>query len=102
MSSIIVQNILQRLSQLKAEVRLKYKAELKGLFGSYVKGTQHKNSDVDILVDFLSGADLFDFIALYCISFETYTFMMTIRSPQSFAGCPQMIADSYAKSVVFI
>jgi len=39
---------------------------------------------------------------LYCISFETYTFMMTIRSPQSFADSPQIIADSYAKSVVFI
>jgi len=28
--------------------------------------------------------------------------MMTIRSPQSFADSPQIIADSYAKSVVFI
>jgi hypothetical protein len=42
------------------------------------------------------------FVFLYCISFETYTFMMTIRSPQSFADSPQIIADSYAKSVVFI
>ena len=39
---------------------------------------------------------------LYSISFETYTFILTIWSPQFFAGCPQMIADSYAKSVVFI
>ena len=57
-------NNMQRLSQLKAEVRAKYKADIKGLFGSYVKGTQHKSSDIDILVDFLNGADLFDFIAL--------------------------------------
>jgi len=28
--------------------------------------------------------------------------MMTCRSPQSFAGCPQRIADSCAKSVIFI
>ena len=32
---------------------------------------------------------------LYYVSFETYTFMMTSRSPQSFA-------DSYTKSVIFI
>jgi len=42
------------------------------------------------------------FVFLYCISFETYTFMMTIRSPQIIADSPQIIADSYAKSVVFI
>jgi len=38
----------------------------------------------------------------YCVLFEIYTFIVTIRSPQFFADCPQMIADSYAKSVVFI
>jgi len=27
---------------------------------------------------------------------------MTIRSPQSFADSPQIIADSYAKSAIFI
>jgi len=41
-------------------------------------------------------------LILYSISFETYTFILTIWSPQFFAGCPQMIADSYAKSVTFI
>jgi len=55
-------------------------------------------------------------LLLYSISFETYTFIVTIWSPQFFAGCPQMIiwspqffagcpqmiADSYAKSVTFI
>ncbi|MEK7841570.1 MAG: nucleotidyltransferase domain-containing protein, partial [Deltaproteobacteria bacterium] len=40
-------DILQVLSGLKAEVRQKYRAEIKGIFGSYVKGEQKEGSDID-------------------------------------------------------
>ena len=30
------------------------------IFGSYVRGEQHKNSDIDLLVDFPDGLSLFD------------------------------------------
>jgi len=35
-----------------------------GLFGSYVRGTQKKRSDIDILVSFDREIDLFDFLDL--------------------------------------
>ena len=35
-----------------------------GLFGSYVRGEQKKNSDVDILVEFCETPGLFTFIRL--------------------------------------
>jgi len=41
---------------------MKYKAEILGIFGSYVREEQNKESDVDILVRFLEGATLFDFV----------------------------------------
>ncbi len=34
------------------------------IFGSYIRGDQTKNSDIDILVDFPRGKSLFDFIDL--------------------------------------
>lgn len=34
------------------------------IFGSYVRGTQRKDSDIDILVDFPKGKGLFDFVGL--------------------------------------
>lgn len=34
------------------------------LFGSYVRGEQTKDSDIDILVDFPKGKSLFDFVGL--------------------------------------
>lgn len=35
-----------------------------GLFGSYLKGEQKVTSDIDVLVDFEEGADLFSLVGL--------------------------------------
>ncbi len=56
--------ILKILSNLKGEIRQKYKAQIKGIFGSFVRGEQKETSDIDILVDFEEDADLFDFTGL--------------------------------------
>jgi len=52
------------LGRLERQIRKEYKAEIIGLFGSYVRGEQKAESDVDILVRFLQGATLFDFVGL--------------------------------------
>ncbi len=56
--------ILRILEQLKGEVIKKYKVERIGLFGSIIKGEQREGSDIDILVKFKEGADLFDLLGL--------------------------------------
>ncbi len=44
-----------------------------GLFGSYVKGSQHKDSDLDLLVDFFPEQETFDnLIAVYDILEKTF------------------------------
>ncbi|MEA3500274.1 MAG: nucleotidyltransferase family protein [Candidatus Marinimicrobia bacterium] len=58
------QIILKNLKSSKEIVRQQYKAELKGLFGSYARNEQTKNSDIDILVKFLPEATLFDLSGL--------------------------------------
>ena len=57
-------DILETLESLKDEVRQKYKAELKGIFGSYSRSEEKKDSDLDLLVDFMEGATLFDLAGL--------------------------------------
>ncbi len=52
------------LKNLEEEIRKEYKAEVIGLFGSYVRGEQKKDSDLDILVRFHEGATLFSLIGL--------------------------------------
>jgi predicted nucleotidyltransferase len=53
-------HIVEILSNLKNEVRQQYKADLKGIFGSYARGDAKKDSDIDILAEFQEGATLFD------------------------------------------
>ncbi len=48
------------LNEIKALVRKEYKAEILGIFGSYVRGEEKDKSDLDILVRFLEGASLLD------------------------------------------
>ena len=48
----------------KDEIRRRYRAEIKGIFGSYARGDFHADSDLDLLVDFDAGADLFDLVGL--------------------------------------
>ena len=56
--------ILTLLKGVKEEAREKYNAEIKGIFGSYVRGEATEQSDIDVLVDFKEGADLFDLVGL--------------------------------------
>ena len=46
------------------EIRRRFRAEIIGLFGSYARGEETPESDVDLLVRFEEGATLFDFVGL--------------------------------------
>ncbi len=59
-----IHEILAKLESLKPELKQRYKVREIGLFGSWVCGEQHEKSDIDILVDFEEGADLFDWMGL--------------------------------------
>ena len=58
------EEILEVLNGVKEEVKREYKVEIKGIFGSYARGDDREESDVDVLVDFEAGADLFDLVGL--------------------------------------
>ena len=56
--------IAEILGNLKVEARLRFKAEIKGIFGSYVRGQQREGSDLDVLVEFDEGANLLHLVGL--------------------------------------
>jgi len=58
------QSILENLKRLRPVVHNRFRADIKGIFGSYARGEQDAGSDIDMLVDFDAGADLFDFVGL--------------------------------------
>jgi len=58
------EQIIKILKELEKPIKNEYKAEIVGLFGSYARGEQKEGSDVDIMVRFIEGATLFDFVGL--------------------------------------
>ena len=52
------------LDKYRDEIKREFKAEIIGVFGSYVRGEEKPESDVDILVRFKEGATLFDLVGL--------------------------------------
>ena len=63
-NKISTSEILSILASLKAEARQQFKAEIKGVFGSYVRSEQKPGSDLDVLVEFEEGANLLDLVGL--------------------------------------
>lgn len=57
-------DIVSALASLKAEVREHYKAEIKGIFGSFARDEDQAESDIDILVEFYPGATLLNLAGL--------------------------------------
>ena len=60
----MIAEIQNTIAEAKDEIRGRYKAEIKGIFGSYARGDFHEDSDLDLLVDFDEGANLFDLVGL--------------------------------------
>lgn len=58
------QQILDTVAALKPEMARTYKVRSVSLFGSAARDQHGPGSDVDVLVDFAEGADLFDLVGL--------------------------------------
>jgi hypothetical protein len=56
--------ILTTLRELRPTLIARYKVREISLFGSFVRGEQGSSSDIDLLTEFESDADLFDWIGL--------------------------------------
>jgi uncharacterized protein len=64
MSTMTAKILLDRLRKLKPQIMERYRAKQIELFGSFILGEQSEISDIDVLVDFEEGADLFDLMGL--------------------------------------
>lgn len=58
------EELLAALRAMKPEIESRYKARGLALFGSFSRGEQDPQSDVDVLADFTAEADLLDLVGL--------------------------------------
>lgn len=66
------EEIIKILKEADEEVQHSYKARIKGIFGSFVRGEEKAESDVDVLVTFEEGANRLtwlDFLSFWKTSF---------------------------------
>lgn len=57
-------DVLSRLRALQPDLRRRYPIRSMGVFGSYVRGEQREDSDVDVLVELGEGMDLIAYAGL--------------------------------------
>jgi uncharacterized protein len=69
MNSLETINVLKKLQPV---VKKKFKAKIIGIFGSTARNENTYMSDIDVLVEFESGASLFDLSALKNFLEETF------------------------------
>ncbi len=59
-----LEKIKKTINEHKLFLKEKYKVKSISVFGSYIRAEQKEESDIDILVEFHSPIDLFDFVEL--------------------------------------
>jgi len=60
----MLKEIKKKLKNIQPELHEKYGVSKIGVFGSFSRGDEVRNSDIDILVEFDKDIDIFEFIAL--------------------------------------
>ena len=60
----MLKEIKKKLKEIQPDLHEKYGVSRIGIFGSFSKGNETRNSDIDILVEFDKDIDIFEFIEL--------------------------------------
>ena len=98
MKAISRENTLFALKALKTEVAERYKVKNLELFGSVARDEHVVGSDIDILVDFTNGADLFDLAGLGLFLEEKLGQKVDVVPKQALR--PELTHNVFADSVV--
>lgn len=64
MVKMLIEDVIQIIRKLNPLIEVEYKARVLSVFGSYARGDESKNSDLDVLVEFYPGANLLDLMGL--------------------------------------
>ncbi|KKM17646.1 hypothetical protein LCGC14_1673670 [marine sediment metagenome] len=90
--------ILTILTSLKNDLKKRFKVKQLGLFGSYVSDEYNEISDIDILVDFDDGADLFNFVGLSLFLEEKFKCRVDVVPKNALR---EEFKDGILKSVIY-
>lgn len=93
------EEILRTLEQLKKEIKARFKVKEIGIFGSVIRKEQKETSDIDVLVDFKDGADIFDLVGLALFLEERFNQEVDVVPKEDLR---KEIKESVLKEVVYL
>ena len=95
----MIEVIKNTISDAKEELRQNYKAEVKGIFGSYARGDYNADSDLDLLVDFEVGASLLDLVGVQLYFEEKLDCKVDVVSRRALR---EEIRDTVLKEMIYL
>jgi len=93
------QEVIARLKSLKGDLATRYDVREIGIFGSVARGENDHGSDIDLLVEFGSHADLLTFIGLWQYLEDSFGMKIDFVSK---GGLRHEMRDAVMRDVVFI
>jgi predicted nucleotidyltransferase len=93
------QEVMVRLKSLKGELATRYDVREIGIFGSVAREENGTASDIDLLVEFGSQADLFTYIGLWQYLEEIFGMRIDLVSKGGLKGG---MRDAVMRDVVFV
>ncbi|MBA7543826.1 hypothetical protein ES705_36167 [subsurface metagenome] len=91
--------IKKSLSEQKPILTEKYKVNLLGVFGSYARGDQHQDSDLDVLIDYEDAPSLITLIELEYYLSEILGVKVDLVTTK---GIKHQLKDYILKEVVYV
>ena len=56
---MLIKDIVNRIKEISPDIQKNYKAKIYGVFGSYARGDEKENSDLDVLVQFDESVQIY-------------------------------------------
>jgi predicted nucleotidyltransferase len=93
------QEVMARLKSLKGELATRYDVREIGIFGSVAREEHDAGSDIDLLVEFGSQADLLTYIGLWQYLEDSFGIKIDLVSK---GGLRREMRDAVMRDVLFI
>lgn len=98
-SQSVEKDIIKQLKNLNQQLNKDFGVSKIGVFGSYARGKEEKNSDIDVLVEFDRPVNLFEFSRLKSFLSEQLGIQVDLVTP---GALKPLIKDEILRSVAYL
>ncbi len=91
--------VIEKLKELDARLHEEFGVSRIGIFGSFARGEEREDSDVDLVVEFHRPVNLFEFSRLKTFITDQLGIPVDLVTPNALKS---MIKDDILKSVVYV